>query len=509
MAIQIIQIPTENTITYTGTGNTYSELVGTHHPQILPVTIKQTADISSLFKVKFLLRVYKDSISSANLLATLKQRPNNFSTTTDSVAIFDIKGILNTELQPTFRDSGNTTLEVHKLGRNTTSKIFSFNNETVETIILKATWERSTTEEGAPEEQTGGTDEVQITTNFTPATFDLMFYNDMDYNPLDDLYALNSENSFMLTDAYSIMDTRQSNSMPSGPTDRLEGRINYVSYSSDFHTMGFLNKIAWGSKGEFMALQYFTSTGTEIVTYTFENETAQGGEPPSTSTSDNQYLIYAGVGTANLNNYTGACFKDDVALANFDGHPTGSVALNWAYYRIYMCDDQSGKAGLRSIFYYFVRDNEDNTNCKGQEIIRLGWINSVGAWDYYNFRGGQIERTEIERKNYSTLLGTNTLDSGETYSYNTWEAGTRTLYTKLKLKTTLQTQLIEEGEGQFLESLFNSNTVMVIEKGTSVPVSQSVVVSNKSFERKTGPKNKVQIQYTFDIEYANQLNTNS
>ena len=146
--LQITQIPTE-TATYTGTANTYAELVPTNYWPILPITIRVTDNLSSLFKVKYILRVYKDSISDANLLATVKQRTNNASTTTNQVAIFDVRNIINTQLKSTYRDSANTDEEIHTLGKNTTTKILSSNNDTVQTIVLKATWERSTTAGGS------------------------------------------------------------------------------------------------------------------------------------------------------------------------------------------------------------------------------------------------------------------------------------------------------------------------------------------------------------------------
>ena len=109
------------------------------------------------------MRVYKTSVSDANLLATVKQRTNNSSSTTNQVAIFDVRNIINTQLKATYNDSNNTSDEIHTIGKNTTTKILSQNNETVQTIVFKATWERSTTASGSPVEQTGGTDEVQKT----------------------------------------------------------------------------------------------------------------------------------------------------------------------------------------------------------------------------------------------------------------------------------------------------------------------------------------------------------
>ena len=156
-----------------------------------------------------------------------------------------------------------------------------------------------------------------------------------------------------------------------------------------------------------------------------------------------------------------------------------------------------------------MKEYDDVLNCQKQNIIRLGWINELGAWDYYNFNGGQVETVSTERQTYSTMLGSSALDRGETYSFDTWGAGTRTLTTASKLRSTLQTQYIDEAEAQFLETLFNSTVVMQIQQSGVDTYSQSVVVTDKSFQRRTKGKDRLQIQYTFNIEYSNHINTNS
>ena len=109
--LQITQIPTE-TATYTGT-NTYDELVPSNYWQISPVTVNITDNLSSYFRVKYILRVYKDSVSAANLLATIKQRTNNASTTTNQVAIFDIRNIVNSTLETSYIDKGSQENTLH------------------------------------------------------------------------------------------------------------------------------------------------------------------------------------------------------------------------------------------------------------------------------------------------------------------------------------------------------------------------------------------------------------
>jgi hypothetical protein len=503
--LQITQIPTE-TETYTGS-NTYDELIPVNYWQIAPVTVNITDNISAYFNIKYILRVYKDSVSADNLLGTLKQRTNNSSTTADQVAIFDIRGIVNTQLKPTYKDSETAGSDIHGIGRNTATKIFSKNNETVATIVVKATWERSTASNSAPEEQTGGTDEVTMTMYFAPATFDLFAVStNTDTNPLADYTTANNTKQ-LLSNAPNILDYRKLNQQVGGG-DFLSGYMNYVAEQTDFHTIAFQNKSGWGSDGGFLGVQFYESDGTLMNTYTFPNDTTRGGEPPASANSDDEYLLFAGCGTGNLEGYTGKAHKDNSALADFDGQPSGATVRGWAYYRVYMCDNQNGTSSIRSRYYYFVKDFTGDYNCKGHEILRLAWLNTLGGWDYFDFRGGFTETVNIERVNYTSVLGAEQLETGSVYSFDTWGAGTQSLVTSSVLKATIQTQYITQEEGAFLENMFNSTSVMALKKGTQT-TSQRVVVTNKSFQRKTSPKNKLQIQYTFEIEYSNPLNTNS
>ena len=506
MATQITQIPTQESSTYTGT-TTYDELVPSNYWPILPVVVNRTDDLAAVFRLKYILRVYKDSVSDANLLATLKQRTNNASTTSNQVAIFDIKGIVNTQIESTFSDSGDSTKEIHKIGSNVSTKILGQNLNTVETIILKANIEYAATATAAPVEQTGGTDVVQITMYYTNATFGLMTYADTpDVNPLGD-YTTSALTKLLLSNAPFIYDYRNLNQQPGGG-GLLQGYINYVSRLSDFHTIGFQNKSGWGSDGGFLGLQYYQADGTLVATYTFPNDATRGGIAPGSSANDAQYLLYAGCGTGNFQAYTGQAHKDNAALAAFDGQPAGTTVRDFAYYRVFMCDTQNEEVSIRSKYYYFVRDFETDYNCKDQEIVRLGWVNELGAWDYYDFRGGKVDTITTERSGYSSLLGSSSLDSGTSYKYYTWQGGKKTLTTSTTLKSTIQTQYIEQEEAEFLETMFNSTAVMMIEKGTFA-ISQRVVITNKSFEKKTSAKNKLQIQYTFEIEHSNPINTNN
>ena len=343
--IRIMQIPTQ-TGTYTGT-NTFEECLPSNYWTISPVTVRVDDNLSSYFKVKFILRVYVDSVTAGNLLATLKQRTNNNSSTTNQVAIFDLKGIVNTQLSFTNNDSNATTYEIHTLGKNVTSKIFSLNNRTISTIIVVATWERSTTANDSPVEQTGDT--TQMTMYFAPSSFRLFQVVNEDINPLNKYFIDGATSNFLSNNVFQT-DISEKNKLF---TLALQSRINYVSAKRCYHTVAFLNKSGWGSDGQYLRLIYYDKTGTQTgSTYTFNNDTTQGGVLPASASASSDYMIFAGVGTKNLTHYQGACFKDGVALASFDGKPDNIT--DWAFYIVTMCNSSDG-TGTKSVSQTFVK----------------------------------------------------------------------------------------------------------------------------------------------------------
>ena len=94
------------------------------------------------------------------------------------------------------------------------------------------------------------------------------------------------------------------------------------------------------------------------------------------------------------------------------------------------------------------------------------------------------------------------------WRYNNTQRGKATRQTTAILKETLNTEYITEAEGQLLEKLIMSTDVYIVENNSDQRVTQAIMVTDSSFVRKTVENDNL-IQYTIQIEYANQLNTNS
>jgi len=75
------------------------------------------------------------------------------------------------------------------------------------------------------------------------------------------------------------------------------------------------------------------------------------------------------------------------------------------------------------------------------------------------------------------------------------------------LKETLNTDWITEQDANLLEKLIMSTDVYIVENADT-EFTQGVMIIDSSFVRKTRANDKM-IQYTIQIEYANNVNTNS
>ena len=97
--------------------------------------------------------------------------------------------------------------------------------------------------------------------------------------------------------------------------------------------------------------------------------------------------------------------------------------------------------------------------------------------------------------------------NGSKWSYNNTMRGKTTREVTAVLKETLNTDWITEEQAYLLEKLIMSTDVYIVENADT-EFTQGVMVTDSSIVKKTVANNKM-IQYTIQIEYANNVNTNS
>ena len=460
----------------------------TNWTPIVPYTVYRSDSIASYYFYKIVLEVRLDD-ASGTLLAKIKQRRNGHAADISSNyarAIFDLRDIVNSQLEDTIEDVGTATKSIHTIGANTATLPFSQNNNQVKEIYVTAYEFYSTAATTPPSDQTGSA--INDTKFYIGASLDLNTargtadFQDTAFAT----YSLDGSSKLFLSDVQK----QGFNLAVSGTA----GHLNYVQ-STDYHTIGFLNGVTdFASDAYYIGIKFYDSSGSVInspggtaIEY-ISNTNANGGANPDTEVNTNaERLIYFGCGPANL----------EAQSRNTEARPSGFS--NWSFYTIQAYD--SNATTVKSALYYFV--NQDGS-CKGFKVRRLAWRNSKGCYDYFNFKKKSTQTIEVSSNNYETMLGdfNNTM-----YSYDNFGRGKKTRTTTAILKETLQTDWISEADAVLLESLIMSTNVQIVENADTT-YTVPVMVSDKSFIKKTVANDKL-IKYTINIEYANPINTNS
>ena len=478
MALSFVQEPI---------GDSTTSPVITNWTPLVPYTLRRDASIAALFYYKLVLEVRIDD-ASGELLAKIKQRRNGLASDVTSNlarATFDLRDIVNSQLEDTIYDNTDRTKTIHKVGVNNAAYPFSFNNHQVKTIYVKGYENYSSAANISPGDVDD--DAVNDTKFYIGASLDLNTARgtaDFQDTAFVD-YSLNGATRLFLSDLQ-----RQGYALAIGGT---EGRLNYIQ-ETDYHTIGFLNgETDFNSLPVRIHVMFYDSSGSQIAsggTTYITNIATAGGAVPTTSGSEvdanAERLLYFGCGAANL----------EAQSVNTDLRP--SAYSNWAFYTV---QATNGSDSSVSDKYYFIKQDG---SCKGFKVRRLAWRNSKGCYDYYNFKMKSTQTLEVKRNNYETMLGD---FSATMYLYNNFSRGKNTRNTTAILKETIQTDWITEADAVLLENLIMSTNVQIVENADTrhtVPV----MVTDNSFIKKTVANDKM-IKYTINIEYANPINTNS
>ena len=187
---------------------------------------------------------------------------------------------------------------------------------------------------------------------------------------------------------------------------------------------------------------------------------------------------------ANLNDWTGLTVKP-------------SLFPNWRCYLVAVLNGATGKS--ESYIFY-------NTHDYGQadcnfDNIRLGWVNSRGGWDYFNFTKKSEITNEIERKAFRKVLF-----NGTTQIFT---ANDRTLTQRQNLVQqvlTVTSDYITEGEFILLRSLLASNQVTWLTEYDSKFIEIPVNIDDTSYVEKRTSDGKL-YNVTLKVRMSNQYNT--
>jgi hypothetical protein len=150
-----------------------------------------------------------------------------------------------------------------------------------------------------------------------------------------------------------------------------------------------------------------------------------------------------------------------------------SANANWKCYTVLALKADNTAASAAYVMYnadrYLVND------CKFTRV-RLGWINTHGGWDYFNFIKKSEQSIEVESKEYQTALGNfgtaSGTGGGETpFSFVQEDRGITASAPIVKQYITIDSDWLTKGEFIYLKYLMSTRDVHWIDTaGNHVPM---------------------------------------
>jgi hypothetical protein len=167
--------------------------------------------------------------------------------------------------------------------------------------------------------------------------------------------------------------------------------------------------------------------------------------------------------------------------------------VDWHHYLINFFD--SGAAPCARSIAVFKADDE----CRFDKI-RLGWTNSRGGWDYFNFTKRSEESYSVERKRYRKVVGNYaTADEAEAFGFNTYDRGLTERSPFVEKMMRIRTDFLTEGQFEYLKNLIYSESVYMINiDGSATPV---LIDSNNYTAIRTRSFRKTDLELT--IKFSN------
>lgn len=257
--------------------------------------------------------------------------------------------------------------------------------------------------------------------------------------------------------------------------------------AGQYHTMAFLNgKHYLDSQVTRIRIRTYNSSDTMLATQYVDNTSLNGGAAFGSSITatvnggdnTNEGLLYFGCGTAQLTQL-------------------GVSLTNVAYYTVTALNVN---ASVSKVYYFTIQD----ADCKGFETIRLAFLNSLGAWDYYNFTKKSVRKTQINKtaikQNYGNTPYQATTVAGDFFNFDyynqgTYDGGTRAFNVNAIETIEANTDFITEDEAAILEELFLSPDVYM-QTGTTF---EPVVINETEYIKQTTANDMLK-QYIITVE---------
>jgi hypothetical protein len=128
--------------------------------------------------------------------------------------------------------------------------------------------------------------------------------------------------------------------------------------------------------------------------------------------------------------------------------------------------------------FYLVADD-----CRFDNV-RLGWSNTCGGVDYFNFTKKSELSFNYDRKQYQKVVGSY---NESTFSFDTFDRGATDRYVTTTKGLQINSDWVSVGEFNLLQTLCRSNDVYIInDDGTQTPVlvdTQNFVIKDERYSK--------------------------
>ena len=491
--------------------NEYGPSTLSLHGAFEPITFVVTSSNypGAYFKYKFIADIYvesKDSPFAYELQARIKILPN-----LAGAGVFRIDKIVAdfvsiTTGDPSSKAAGFINDTIHTLGSNVTTRIWTENEgNNFRKIKVNFGEEYATSADLSPTVYPDELPDQYVSCIMSAG---------MQMTPTYDEGGIYSINAGSYTTSF----------FPTASTKKIlsDRVVSIDSVSSLASTVSVINQevsnFEWRTLGVLMAgvapisstavsayVALFNSSNS-VLDAAFFTASTSGGTAPADSDHDFEKLQYFGVGPQNLTAQT--------LDAGFASHfNAGTVA----YYEVFFMDDSTTVPGnlttsvMASLCYRFevksascIYRSLNGTN--KYNYVTLAWQNSLGAWDYQAFALKHQRTTgNIERKTFDQVAGNwETAGTGIQFAYRGDEGGLTTTQVMARQSMVANTDLFNEDEVDFLENLWLSPKVQLLNyDGSAIPIT----ITGKNWVRKNNLNEGGPFTYQINFEYGKQRPT--
>ena len=243
--------------------------------------------------------------------------------------------------------------------------------------------------------------------------------------------------------------------------------------STDSGTVSFYDSTGVGNKVTHMLVKTYDSTGALIGNYTII-------QSPSITTYRQDYRCFP----KNLSTVTSYNLVTSTTTTVFDS--------NVASYTIQAINGSSYPTVSFTAVSEILEFEVDDT-CSKWDNVRLVFMNRLGGAEYFNFDMLSEKTTNISRTEYTKILP---------YNYSTGDRGDTVLSQLVQDNITVNTDFVNEYTSLWLEELFTSSEVYILDGTTLLPV----VITSTTYVAKTTVKDSLK-QYTLTLKYSYIKNT--